>query len=126
MRRRRKPFDSADLERQHHAPNPAHIGQGLEQIRLRIYLHDGIELLFHLLDLDLHKVEHHQLEFNTLPREFRQFFQAHPQAPPTVHPKYILPSKLDVVTSRDTGRRLLRSDRNAFWFPETETGRVAL
>src|SRR5439155_3864758 len=36
MRRRRKPFDSADLERQHHAQNPAHIGRGLEQIRLRI------------------------------------------------------------------------------------------
>src|SRR5437879_13682652 len=76
MRSRAKPLHLADLQRHHHAQNPTHIRQRLQQIGFCRYFHQLLESLLDVPQLHFQEIQRHQFQFHTLPGVFRQLSQA--------------------------------------------------
>src|SRR5688572_16916269 len=99
MRRRGKPFHPADLQRHHHAQDPAYIWQRLQQIRFGRDFHQRLESLLNVRELHFQKIQRHQFQFHTLPGVFWQLSQAFAEALPALHTKQVAyPGNLHVVT----------------------------
>src|SRR6266480_3680461 len=99
----------ANLQRHHHAQNPTHIRQRLQQIGFCRYFHQLLESLLDVPQLHFQEIQRHQFQFHTLPGVFRQLSQALAQAQPALPTKQVAhPGYLNVVTCKGSLNPILQ------------------